>query len=750
MDGKFSFTQPTTTVHLSVSYVGYKPQEIELNANGKNFSSVILMQAEEQQLEDVKIYSGQNPAERIIKEVLKHRDENDPTRLKSYSYSAYNKFIYTADATLSEKIKDGDSTRALFEYLKGNYLMIMESVVATKYRAPGLKKEYVEATKVSGLKDPDFSLNVSQLQPFSFYDASVSLVEKDYVNPVSGNSDNFYFFAIEDTSYSGADTIYHISFKPRKGKFFNSMKGMLYINTDGYAIQHVSAEPFDTAGLTMMIRIEQQYEKVDGVWFPFRYNTDLHYNNFLKPGLKVLMLGRTYFDNIKLNIEIPLNEFSGIVQEIDATAGSKNSEYWNTVRPDSLSEKEVKTYTLMDSLGRERHMDAKLHLIDGLLKNELPVGAFNFDLQQIIKFNAKENYRFGIGLRTNKKISSVFSVGGYGGWGLADEEWKYGANLKFILEKKYNYTLRFSYAHDYEETGGVNFYKDNFFGNTQKWRNTLVDRFDFTDRYEVSLTGRSFRFLNFQMTAFEAQRTPAFVYNYFPANDVIPLAPPFVFTGIKFSGRYAYHEKVMQSFGHEFEVNNPFPIVWFNITRGMKVLNGEFDYWKFDMKFNFEFPSKRFGYTFLQGFAGYVNAALPLSELFACKGNYTQYGLYSFSNFQTMRADEFIYDQYAAVFWEQDFGSLLFKAGKFRPKVLLSNSVAIGKFLHPEKHSVVFTSPEKIYTESGLIVNNIISRKFYGAVRLGLGAGAYYRWGYYMLPYWRDNLALKLAFYVSG
>ncbi|MEI7802816.1 MAG: hypothetical protein WCI97_09250, partial [Bacteroidota bacterium] len=369
-----------------------------------------------------------------------------------------------------------------------------------------------------------------------------------------------------------------------------------------------------------------------------------------------------------------------------------------------------------------------------------------------------ENYRFGIGLTTNDKTSRWFKLAGYAGYGLNDMDWKYGGNLKFNLNRKFNFTLNFRYSHDYEEAGGVNFYKDNFFGNTQKFRNTLIDRFDFTDRYEISLTGRSFRFLNYKITAFEAQRNPVYDYQYLNSSSLEQTVTPFNFSGIEFSGRYAYKEKIVQSFGQNFYVNNPWPIVWFNVTRGLKIYNGQYDYWKFDLKFTSEFPTKRIGYTYLQGFAGYANAALPLSELYSCKGNYTRYGLYSYSNFQTMRVNEFVYDAYAALFWEQDFGSLIFKAGKFRPKVLLSNSVGIGKLSHSELHSVdgnpinvsLLAHNNKPYTESGLIFNNLISKKFFGALRLGIGVGGYYRWGFYSLPNWKDNVALKLAFYIAG
>jgi hypothetical protein len=52
----------------------------------------------------------------------------------------------------------------------------------------------------------------------------------------------------------------------QKEKHFVSLKGILEINTDGYAIEHVTATPSDTS-LATVFAIEQRY-KVDSVhWF---------------------------------------------------------------------------------------------------------------------------------------------------------------------------------------------------------------------------------------------------------------------------------------------------------------------------------------------------------------------------------------------------------------------------------------------------------------------------------------------------
>lgn len=62
MDGKFSFTTEEPKVHLTISYVGYKVQELDVEAKGKQTQLNILLQTEEQQLQDVTVFAGENPA----------------------------------------------------------------------------------------------------------------------------------------------------------------------------------------------------------------------------------------------------------------------------------------------------------------------------------------------------------------------------------------------------------------------------------------------------------------------------------------------------------------------------------------------------------------------------------------------------------------------------------------------------------------------------------------------------------------
>ena len=52
---------------------------------------------------------------------------------------------------------------------------------------------------------------------------------------------------------------------------------------------------------------------------------------------------------------------------------------------------------------------------------------------------------------------------------------------------------------------------------------------------------------------------------------------------------------------------------------------------------------------------------------------------------------------------------------------------------------------EKGYFESGLIITNIVAKKFFGIARVGVGAGAFYRYGPYAFSDPMENLAIKLT-----
>jgi hypothetical protein len=185
----------------------------------------------------------------------------------------------------------------------------------------------------------------------------------------------------------------------------------------------------------------------------------------------------------------------------------------------------------------------------------------------------------------------------------------------------------------------------------------------------------------------------------------------------------------------------------FNYIRGFKdFLNGEFAYNRYELKIKKSFFMKDLGTTYLQFQGGYIDGNLPYCNLFNGIGSYLPYTIECPNSFGTMRMNEFLSNRYAALFFTHSFGKLLFRFKKFTPEPAVCTNVCIGNLNNPENHyNVVINNLSKGYIESGLLVNSILRTGLYG-----IGVGAFYRYGYYYLPGFHNDMAYKavLTFYM--
>ncbi len=747
--GEYSYTANVSIYKITCSYIGYATKEIPVRPSSTQIINISLVPSQ-YNLSQVVILSGDNPANRIVRNTVKNRTQNDPDRFNSYSYTAYNKFIYSGILPLDSTKKDSSLT-TMMEFLKQQYFMIIESVVETKFLKPD-KKENIIATKISGIKNPSFTLMNSQIQPLSFYGNYITLLGKSYLNPFSKGTTDRYFFNIEDTLYDGADTLYSLSFRPWKGRNFDGLRGIAEITSDGYAIKHIMAEPADTLSAMMRIRIDQSAEKVNGVWFPKRFVSEVRFSNMLNNGTQVMMYGTTTLSNIEIEPNIQKRDMAGIQVDIDALAAYRNEEFWAAHRPDSLTEQELRTYQVIDSLGKKHHFDGKLKLVEGLIGGELPYKFISFEIDRFVTRNQYEGFRLGAGLRTNETVFRNISIGGFAGYGFRDAGWKYGGDLRLRLYRPNDVFVDFSYSHSLEETGAIEFYKDNNLLISEAIRSTLITIFDKVERYQIDFTGRTLRYLHFDFSLFSAHKKSTSSYHYLIANydGYVPLQN-FQFSGIKLQLRYAYKEKITRTFNSTILSNPQYPILFTNITYGIPNLFGsQFTYIKLEAKLKSTIRTRSLGNFNLNLVFGYVDGYVPLSETFAGRGNYWIVGFYNENCFQTMRLNEFYSDKYAAVFLEQDLKSLLYRGKKFQPKSLLIFNAMIGSLSEADlHHNFDFKVPIKGYYEAGLVIYDIISKEYLGVARLGLGGGLFYRLGPYAFIKQQDNLAIKIQLTVN-
>jgi len=773
IDGRFRLSSPGKINTLTLSYVGYLPKVYPIGTRTENL--LIQMSQKDIELKEVEILPGVNPAHRIIQNAIDNRENNDPEKLKSFSYTSYDKTIFTVENDTATVSKPGDTLRRpsgaglsiefttardsvmndtakmdsaqrwMQKLLSQQYLFLMENVTKRKFLYPDRNYNQVVATRMSGFKDPMFVFLTTQIQSFSFYNPFITILQSTYVNPISGGSLSKYFFKIEDTTFTGKDTMYIISFRPRKGTNFDGMKGVITINSDKWAIQNVIAEPA-AAGGGIQIRIQQMYEQVDGEhWFPVQMNTDVTFAQLQIGKSKAIARGRSYIKDIVLNPEMVRSEFNHLDIEVDKLATERKEDYWNQYRTDSLTQRDRKTYQVIDSIGKAANFDKMATTFQTLMSGRIPYKFLDFDLNRILGYNTYEGLILGLGIHTNDKLSPWFKVGGFYQYSFAVYRSKYGGDASFLINRRNDVTVAGGYSLDFVPSGTVSFpndYRSTLSGN---WEQLLYTKLDLTENAFISGTFRLRKYLLVNAglsTSFKKSRSFDFAEQY---GIGTVLQNEFHFTELTAGFKWAYGEKFLQTIKNKISLGTSFPIVWLQYTHGIKgFLNGQYDFNRVDLRVRKTFKIKYLGKLSFQFDAGYIDRAIPATNLYFGNASYRMVTLYAPNTFGTMWMNEFLSDKYLSLYLYHDFGYLLFKGKKwFHPEFALSQNIGFGWLDHPEKYIYVKDNLKTMdlgFYESGLLVNNLVNLKAYT-----IGLGVFYRWGPYSFNNTGDNFAGKIS-----
>jgi len=800
IDGEFSITSPSQIEFLKFSYLGYRERIIPKKDIKPGKMIQVRLNEKAYEIEEVQILPGINPAHRIIDLVLENRDRNNPEKMQSFAYNSYSKMYFTLDldsmyadapggenqqssadssqagtdphqSELNQGQASGDKNLAsqensqtsgdsgaiimaegdqedLEDFLEKNHLFLMEFVSEREFLQPDKNREVVTASRVSGFNDPSFTLIASQIQSFSFYDELILIWDKKYLNPLSRGSTRKYLFVLEDTMYTEQkDSLFLISFKPLRGRNFDGLKGILHINSDAYAVQNVIAEAAETEGV-FKFRIQQKYEHIeDEQWFPVQLNTDLMISpkNAETNGKPITLvgIGKSYLSEIRLNPELRKRDFNHIEIEVEDNAHKKDDEFWQQYRVNPLTRKDSNTYHFIDSIGQEAHLDRQLKLFETFASGYIPAGFLNIDYRSLIHWSRYEGLRLGAAVETNDKISPWVQVGGKFAYGFGDKEIKYGGHLKINLNRRKDAFLKISYNKDIVETAGWRFVEKPPINSSEIFRSFLISGMDNIEEKSVELQFPALRYFKINTYLNQGIRQVTNDYRYMvskPEGDLETGEFNITETGLKL--KYAHKEKFLETpRGNRISLGTNYPIIYANLHLGLPMLGGEYEYTKLEGKITKTFVSKSLGDTKIALTGGWADRSLPYPLLYAGAGSYGVFTIESENSFATMRMNEFVSDRFASVHFQQDFGKLLFRKGKFQPGIVLAGSAGYGAMAYDPRHvNLNQTSYEKGYYESGILFNNLLRFSIFG-----YGLGVFYRMGPYTLPKTIDNFAFKFT-----
>lgn len=739
IDGKFLVDSPNAINSLTFSYIGFETKTITVHNQEK---INITLSPAANQLEQVIISSGENPALRIIRKAIANRESNNPENIASFEYTSYNKVVFDY---INENPDKPDS---IFQKVfKGGHLFMMESVTKKKSKAPNKSEETVIGNRVSGFKNPYFVTLATNMQPFSFYKENINLLNINFLNPISDGALKKYDYELKKTIFKKNDTIHLISFQPKSSKNFEGLKGILYINTENYAIQNVIASPAKKEGLIIDLQIQQQYQYIENkAWFPEQLNYELTFNNSSNtPAIKAE--GKSYIKNVNLNPALEDRDFSAISVKIDDDSNKKDSLFWKKYRSKNLTEKDSTTYKVLDSIGKKYKFDHVLSYFEKLPQGKFPIGVVDVDLTKSFIYNRYEGFRLGTGLYTNEKLFKKLSFGGYFGYGLKDYQWKYGLSANYEFSKTHESFIKAGYRDDLFEIGtrGLKNSTKIFSG----LRDFLVSKVDHIQHYEIETGFRTLDYLNVNLSFKQQKITPQKNYGF---KSPTPDFPGYHNSEVSVKLRYAYNEKIVESPFQNIKLGTDYPVFTVDYSHGFRgVFQSDLSYNKLEARVEQSFFSKNIGTTSYRLQAGYIDKKIPIGLLFTGEGSYDKKFPYVMENtFQTMKPYEFLSNRYVDLFFKHNFGSLLFKVGNFKPNIIIHQNLGWGNlFKNGNRHTPYFKTMENIYMESGLGLEKILKINYLNVGYLGFGAGVFYRYGAYHLNDFNDDIAFKLNFSFS-
>ncbi|OAB80497.1 DUF5686 family protein [Cochleicola gelatinilyticus] len=374
-----------------------------------------------------------------------------------------------------------------------------------------------------------------------------------------------------------------------------------------------------------------------------------------------------------------------------------------------------------------------------------PLSFFDFDLKYLIKYNNYEGLRLGAGGVTNNKLSEKFKISGYVAHGFKDKDTKFSLGGSIRLNKEKNTWINAFYIDDIEEIGRFNYLTDarvysvfeprlvnvTQFYKHRTWQLNLQNEFSKKFLSEVRI-GRSrieqienYRYLN-----------DGTLYNSYETAEItasVRISPKTNFFTTE-DGRVEYFDG--------------FPKISAQVTQGIKgITESDFNYTKFGLKLDYYIKRTDLSSTNILLEGNLATGDVPLTHLFHAYPNsptkdqiLQRFSVAGRRSFETMYFGEFFSDKLTTLQVKHSLRRFYFSE-RFKPELVFITKHALGSLSNKTDHvGLEFNTLEQIYSETGFELNKLI---------FGFGLSFAYRYGYYNLPEFEDNVSFKFTFYLK-
>ena len=335
--------------------IGFTTLKKEVNITSFPFELDIVLEEENVQLKEIVISTKDNPANRIIRNVIANKDKNTD-KYSNYTAKFYSRGLYkikdAPEKFLGQTMGDFggglDSTRSGIVYLS-------ETVSEINFqKKPKKFKEKIIASKVSG-KDNGISFNRAEDANINFYENSVEF-GNDLISPVSINAFNYYKFKLEGSFYDNNGKLINKIKLISKRKNDRVFSGFLYIVEDDWALYGADVSVTGAQvniPIVDVLHLKQNYNYSveNDAWVLISQSIDFKVDAF---GFKFDGRFSAAYSAYNFSPNFSKNTFSNEVLSFEQNATKKDTVFWNKLRPVPLTKEEVKDYLIKDSIKRVR------------------------------------------------------------------------------------------------------------------------------------------------------------------------------------------------------------------------------------------------------------------------------------------------------------------------------------------------------------------------------------------------------------
>lgn len=359
-DGTFEFELQKGSYELVVTMIGFKTQVIPFVLD-RDYQQNIILEEDAQSLGEVVVKAKiRDKAEEIMQGLIRNKD-NILAAPGAYSCKVYIKAVQQ-DSGFFAKKKAKDKLPVAANDLAG--MAMAEISLQLDYESDDRIKE--ERLGILRTGDPKHLFYQSATEgSFNFYHNLVKLPSvsaTSFLSPVSYSGLVAYKFKTLHIERKGKHKIYTISVKPKQ--LTNAtVEGEITVSDSAWAILHCRFR-FPSYHLQEyeFLEVEQSFDYVNNkAWMLTRQQ----FSYYSKSG-KGKLSGQTVvtYDDYELNKQFGKKHFGTEVSATTEQAYKQDSTFWETVRKEPLTEKEIRFIHYRDSIYRVTHSERYLDSLD--------------------------------------------------------------------------------------------------------------------------------------------------------------------------------------------------------------------------------------------------------------------------------------------------------------------------------------------------------------------------------------------------